>query len=92
MYDVMPSPRVKTRAGAESKALDSNVAAVAPATRGFRAVVERNIRQTAVVEFDAPEGADRWTLGDEIVALVPADAWVSADPSGGWVQDMESID
>lgn len=53
------------------RAMASNVSVVAPATRRFRAVVTRSIRQVAVVEFDGQEGADMWALSEDIVAQVP---------------------
>lgn len=73
------------------KSLAANVTAVPAAMRRFRAVVTRSITQTAVVEFDGPEGANTWDLAEEIVGQVPDDAWTSADPSGGWLDRIEII-
>ena len=73
------------------KALAENVTAVPAAMRRFRAVVTRSIMQTAIVEFDGPEGANTWDLAEEIVGQVPDDAWMSADPSGGWLDRIEII-
>jgi exonuclease VII small subunit len=73
------------------KAIVANVDAVTPEMRRWRAVVSRNITQRAVVEFDAPEGVDRWHLAEAIAAQVPADAWVGGEPSMGYVDQMEPV-
>lgn len=38
------------------------------------------------------EGADQYTLGEQIAAAIPDDAWVSEAPSSGWVSDLKPID
>lgn len=88
MYEIQARPRF---ARSEGKSLAMNVTAQAPQVRRFRAVVTRSIAQTAVVEFDAPEGADRYMLANELAVQVPDDAWVSAEPSTGWVDQIEPV-
>ena len=75
----------------EAKAI-AGVTVVEPVTRRYRAVVTRNIRETAVVEFDAPDGFDTYAIGDELMRMVPPDAWTPSDPQGGWVDRIEAVD
>jgi hypothetical protein len=69
-----------------------NVATVAPEVRRFRAVVTRHIRQSAVVEFDAQEGFDTYTLAEQIVPMIAETSWTSESPSGGYIADLRAID
>lgn len=85
MYEMMTAPQK------DAKAV-GNVQAVTPQMRRFRAVVTRHIRQTAVVEFDAMEGQDQYAIGEQVVGMIPETAWMTEDPSSGYVSNLTMID
>lgn len=76
---------------AQQRKAVANVTTTAPQMRRYRAVVVRSIEQRAVVEFDAMEGSDPYLMGQEIVAQVAPEAWVSGDPGYAYVRDMDEI-
>lgn len=102
MFEILRRPVASgqtpaSQSDAETKSVTNvvvaqNVEAVEPERRRFRAVVTRHVRQVAIVEFDAMEGADQYALGDQIQQMIPDDAWVSEAPGSGWVSEMKPID
>ena len=94
MYAIPRAPsaaKALPAVNANAKAIGA-VTVIAPVTRRYRTVVTRNIRETAIVEFDAPDGFDTYSIGDELMRMVPPDAWTASDPQGGWVDRIEAVE
>jgi len=71
----------------------SAVEPVEPVTKRYRATVTRTVTQTALVEFDAPETADLYTMAEALLAQIPADAWVeSPAESWGYIDRIEAVE
>lgn len=82
----------RPKAVAEGKAVVSDVVVATPATRRFRAVITRNIRQTAVVEFTAPETANHYEIAEDLLSQIGDEQWTASAPSGGWVDRIELVE
>lgn len=100
MFDMLPRRPSSTRMlGVAPAAMSdaarpvgvSNVVAVEGTSRRWRAVVTRSVQQTAVVEFDAPDTADRWQLAKEVAAKIPDEAWQAGQPCDPYIQDMDVV-
>lgn len=70
----------------------AGVTVVEPQVRRYRAVLTRTISLKTVIEFDAPETADRYALADELAAQVPLDAYETVEEGHAWVDNIEAID
>lgn len=60
------------------------VTVVPPGMRRVRAVVIRTCREQAIVEFDMPETADQYSLGEELLEAIPPTAWVECQTDSGY--------
>ena len=74
MYPFQPSAPSRKDALDEPQIVQS-VTAVPAMTKRYRGVVVMNVQMTAVVEFEAPENADPYTMADQVCDLVPPEAW-----------------
>lgn len=71
----------------------SNVEAVAPQTKRYRATVTRTITESCVVEFDALETENLWQIAEALVPQVPADAWIdNPTESYGYIDRIEEVE
>lgn len=95
MLAPMSDPMTDPLAGVDPAMSDivTDVAAVDPTTRRFRATVTRTVTQTALVEFDAPETADLYVMAEALLPQIPVEAWVdSPADSWGFIDRIEPID
>ena len=77
----------------QADVLVSGVESVEPMTKRYRATVSRTITQTTVVEFDASETADLYTIAEELLPQIPADAWASVpSDSFGYIDKIEEAE
>ena len=71
----------------------SDVVAVAPEPRRYRATISRTVTQTAVVEFTADEGADTHAMAQDLLDSVAPEAWTTQPAeSWGYIDKIEEID
>lgn len=81
---------IKSRPATDTRAVGA-VAVVEPKSCRMRAVVRRYVTETAIVEFSGSETDDRYLLAEQLLPLIPDDAWTrsaEASPSA-YIDSLE---
>lgn len=76
---------------APSERAVANVQVAPPVAQRYRAVVTRCVIETAVVEFDAMPGPDRWALAKDLMFQIPPTAWTPGEPGEPYIDTLETV-